>query len=265
MKKAIVNSLPKAGTHLLSRFLVLCGMIEIPLFFRQVPFNPFTVPFQNYGYPVGIDYIRVINRSLIDRRLNALENQQFMIGHLGYSHCFIDLAERYGVQTIVMLRDPRAVLNSFVHHVVSTRRHPMRRFFNDLSMERRYETALRGGWTGKAYLEPMANRCRALQPWLDEPNVLKVRFEDLVGARGGGEESRQVEITRTIADRLEIPEESRSKAQDALFGASRTFRSGQIESWRKEIPASLLPEIATQLGPVLTAWGYESVAAGDTA
>ncbi|MFD2112991.1 sulfotransferase domain-containing protein [Thiorhodococcus fuscus] len=256
MKKAFINSMPKAGTNLLSRFLCLSGLTKVRLSFRQIPFDPLTTPILDYGYPLGGDYIRPVKRHLVDRRFSSLKDGQFLIGHFGYSHCFLDLASKIDAQVIVMIRDPRAVLNSFVHYVVKERRHPMHKYFNSLSHEQRYEVAFRGGWAGKAYLEPMINRCYMLQPWLDLQDALLVRFEELIGAKGGGNDNHQTNVTKVIADRLGIPENSRSNAVKLLFGESNTFRSGQIDSWRLEIPVALQPEIDHTLRNILEAWHY---------
>lgn len=257
MKKTFVNSLPKSGTNLVRRFLTLCGLRHAGLIPARGRVRRTLPPLFNYGYPVGVDWISTVNSGHVNSILRAVKEGELITAHVGYSWCFIHLTEQFGFRRLLVIRDPRAVLNSFVPYVSTSVRHSIHRPYSRLPEFERYRLALHGGWIGRLFLEPMKHRCWSLQPWLEAPDVLCVRFEDLVGARGGGDDSRQFEETRRIADWLEIPEDARKMAVETLFGGSQTFRSGQIDSWRTEIPAGLLADVNTELAPVLSAWGYE--------
>ncbi len=256
MNRCFVNSMPKAGTNLLSRFLILCGMKRAGHINRRNRFSPGKIPLWSFGYPIGIDHLHSISKGAVDRRFSRLRDGEFLTAHVGHSYSFLDLVERHGVRPVIVVRDPRAVLNSFVHYVVTVRAHPMSSFFRGLDADARYRQALRGGWSGKAFLEPMVHRCRGLTPWLESSEVLQVRFEDLVGQQGGGSNQAQTVVMEQLAGHLAIPMDRLDKAAEDLFGDSNTFRRGQIASWRNEIPQSMSAEIDSELAPILDLWGY---------
>lgn len=257
MNRCFVNSMPKSGTNLLARFLTLCGMKRAGHINRRNRFSIGKIPLLSFGYPIGIDHLHNISKGAVDRRFAQLQTGEFLTAHVGHSHCFLDLIEQHGVKPVLVIRDPRAVLNSFVHYVATTRSHPMSASFRPLDTEARYLRALKGGWTGKAFLEPLVHRCRSLTPWMESPHVLLVRFEDLVGESGGGSKQAQTRVAEKLADHLSIPSNRWQNAVQDLFGDSGTFRSGQVNSWQKEIPQSMSADVDAELEPVLDLWGYE--------
>ena len=79
--------------------------------------------------------------------------------------------------------------------------------------------------------------------FFNNENVLVVRFEDLIGSKGGGNDLVQRATIRKIAHHIgtHSTEETVSFVQSILFGDEvlpedknfhNTFRSGQIGSWR---------------------------------
>lgn len=257
MDRCFVNSMPKSGTNLLSRFLTLCGMKRAGHVRRRGRLSLGKIPLWSFGYPIGIDHLHSISKGAVDRKFSRLREGEFLTAHVGHSYCFLDLVERHAVKPIVVIRDPRAVLNSFVHYVATVRSHPMSAAFRALDADARYRRALMGGWSGKAFLEPLVHRCRGLSPWLESSGVLLVRFEDLVGQEGGGSHQAQSDVAHRLADHLSIPADRLDTAGKELFGASSTFRSGQVTGWQDEIPQSMYAEINAELAPILDLWGYE--------
>ena len=77
---------------------------------------------------------------------------------------------------------------------------------------------------------------------LNLPNVLVIRFEDLVGSKGGGNDLIQAQTITKIAAHIgaSLPENKLKAIQSVLFGdtvflstmTDTTFRSGKIGSWR---------------------------------
>jgi len=65
-------------------------------------------------------------------------------------------------------------------------------------------------------------------------NALLVRFEDLVGARGGGSEEAQTQTIRQLALFLgmSIDDDSICYIANHLFGQTWSFRSGKIGEWK---------------------------------
>ena len=269
MKKAFVNSLPKSGTNLVGKCLELFDYKQLSGFassqvlhstlkskVRRVLWHPW-----KQGYIIGIDTPVEVSRWPIDRKLAMASDGTFLFGHLGYTTDILYRVQQMGFEPFVMLRDPRAVLNSFVHYVATNTRHVLHEDFLPMSLEERYLAALHGFFDGKASLQPMNVRCKALAPWIDSKDVHVLHFERLVGKKGGGSDEQQRQTLELLCDTLDIDKSGIDRVMSELHGPGRpTFRKGRIDSWIEEIPAGLHEEINKELADVLAAWGYlESV------
>lgn len=265
MKQAFINSLPKSGTHLTAKCLKLMGYSERDHVGSAQVLNPGLVskfrrlsmmPIRQ-GYLVGIDTPVEISRSTVNRMLRNAPERSFITAHVGYSTALLDAVVRHGVQPIVVSRDPRAVLVSFVHYVAQRKEHVLHTEFEMLSMEDRFDAVLNGRRFRNAYLEPLRIRCLALDGWLHSPDTLKIRFEDLVGNRGGGSDDIQRATLSRLAETLGIKNPPIDTVMEELFGPGRhTFRKGQVASWQEEIPATLLPDVDRCVGDIVERWGY---------
>lgn len=265
MKKAFVNSLPKSGTNLVGKCLELFDYKQLSGFassqvlsnswkskVRRVLWHP-----SSHGYIIGIDTPVEVSRRIIDKRLARAGDATFVFGHIGYTTDLLYRVQQMGFEPFVMLRDPRAVLNSFVHYAVSNTRHVLHEDFLAMSLEERYLAALRGFYNGKASLQPMAVRCNALDPWVNSKDVQLLQFERLVGNKGGGSDEQQRETLEILCDKLDIDKAGIDRVMTELHGPGRsTFRKGQIDSWKEETPAELHDVINEELADILPAWGY---------
>jgi hypothetical protein len=90
---------------------------------------------------------------------------------------------------------------------------------------------------------------------LYHPNVLKLRFEDLVGEEGGGSRPVQEAAVERWARFLavDVPVE---QLTEGLFGGTRTFRVGRTDSWRDVFEDHHLRAFEREFGDVLEAYGY---------
>lgn len=265
MHKAFVNSLPKSGTNLVIKALLMMGMREtfhvsaglvrartVASAVRRALWHPL-----GQSYQVGIDTPVDIARWPIDARLRRLEAGAFGSGHLGYTSALLDRIKLHGIRPILMTRDPRAVLVSGIDYIVSQPRHALHRGFRSLERRAQIERMLLGGNVGGVELRSLQERCAALAPWLEDPQVLRLKFEDLVGSRGGGSDQRQRESLAGLAEYLGVAATLVDDVAAGLWGPGRaTFRQGTAEGWREAIPAEMLGDLTSELRPVLLAWGY---------
>ncbi|WP_145999164.1 sulfotransferase domain-containing protein [Oceanicoccus sp. KOV_DT_Chl] len=265
MKKAFVNSLPKSGTNLVGKCLELFEYQQLHGFASsEVLSNTFKAKIKRLlwmpwkqGYLIGIDTPVEISRSAINKRLDAVGPDQFLFGHVGYTSDFLAKVREKEFVLFVMLRDPRAVLNSFVHYVVSNKRHVMHEEFLKMTVDQRYRAALYGCHGVDASLESLKIRCSSLNPWIESSDVTLLQYEQLVGDKGGGCQEAQRRSLVVLCKALEIPVNGIEGVIDELHGPGRvTFRKGQIDSWREEIPLSLQAEINQELAGILQAWNY---------
>ncbi len=73
-----------------------------------------------------------------------------------------------------------------------------------------------------------------------------------------GSEKAQIDTIRKIGEFIEVDvnEEKVNSIIENLFGDTRTFRKGTIDSWREEIPKELQEEMNLKLGKILVEWNY---------
>ncbi|UEX77463.1 hypothetical protein [Sediminicurvatus halobius] len=154
-----------------------------------------------------------------------------------------------------MIRDPKDVLLSYVHYVAGEPRHYLHDAYKVQSLENRIRTTLRGGRICGLDVPPFSTMLRRVQAWIDMPNTTVVRFEDLVGPKGGGSDDCQAaafdQLSRVTGVRF-TPSEIAPK----LFGKSSTFRKGRIGMAEEELCEYTLQEVDQELGGFREAWGY---------
>jgi len=85
---------------------------------------------------------------------------------------------------------------------------------------------------------PMVDRYALMEKWSQYSFVLTIKFEDLVGPQGGGTSSAMENTIRKIANHINvaIDDTDLDAIQNALFGGTKTFRKGQIGSWKEYEP-----------------------------
>lgn len=265
MKKTFVNSLPKSGTNLLAKCLLLfgykeCGHIssgtvldkKMIAFIRRVLWMT-----KGQGYSIGINSPIEVRKPPIDSILNGIKDDQFITAHVGYRQDLLETIIDKGYVPIQVIRDPRAVLASFVPFVLTYKKHFLHTTFKSLSHHERYKTVLEGISIDGLTLQPLRTYCMALDPWLNSEQVHRIRFEDIVGAQGGGTDEQCLNVLEHLASALDLPDDRITQVAEDLYGPGRcTFRKGKIDSWREEIPSDLLERISDELVDVLDKWEY---------
>ena len=266
MKKALVNSLPKAGTNLIAKCLLLFGYVEKGSIasslvlgkswsasIRRVAWAPFRA-----GYIIGIDSPVEIAKGVIQRKLSRISDGSFITAHVGYTADLLYDVRQMGFAPVLIIRDPRAVLASFVPFVLSQKKHPFHRALSEMKPEERFLAVLSGAFNNHGVLQPLKVRCMALDPWLESKDVLIIRFEDLVGSSGNASDELQEKSLLKLCDYLCIPKDRIPYAKKNLFGEGRhTFRKGNIDSWKEEIPGNVQDVINIEMKDVLQRWGYK--------
>lgn len=268
MKKILLNSLPKSGTNLALRALSLMGYSEVGALLphrfqgrgaaaRYMRWRHGAEPGQ--GISLGVDSPIEVSRAYCRSALSRLRDGQVEITHAGGGGALLEEMRYADVAGIVVTRDPRAVLNSFVHYVLAEPRHVFHAHFCRSTEEERFRDALQGVQTEDGVLQPLLERCKSLSPWLEAGDVLHLKFEDLVGGPGGGSDNLRRHTLKRLARWVGADQNSPDLLESQLFGTGgRTFRSGRVDSWITETPPELLAEVEAALAPVLKAWAYEA-------
>ncbi len=265
MHPAFVNSLPKAGTNMVAKCLTLFGYRQIGHVGRERIFgrgihavvNRLMHSRRTGGYDIGLRTQSRVSASLVERNFVTTDRNVFLTAHVAFSPEFLACVQRFAFQPILITRDPRAVLASHVPYVMARKAHFLNKQFAGLSEHERYMVSLRGGGNGRSSFKSLPESCQLIEGWRTSEAVLHVRFEDLVGAKGGGSDAAQLENVGRIARWLGLDETKVPEVAANLFGAGRsTFRKGQVDSWRSELPADILAAADRELADILHQWGY---------
>lgn len=255
--RILANSFPKAGTHVLST--LLSAMPKTMFSGRHYNINQFRLSGEQDLSPDA-----EFRWDEVARRYGLVRPGQFATGHFPPHSDLLAIVRDLDMRTIVIFRDPRDIVVSTAYYIRSLKRHPLHDVFRSFSSTEEAIAAVISG-TGPddhgRVLLPIADRLAAFLPWLDCPDVLTVRFEDLVGEHGGGSREEQVEAVAAISRHIDRPLQGKALTDvcDRIFSAdSATFRKGQIGDWRNHLTPAQADHFTAESNRFLVRLGYES-------
>ena len=243
------NAMPKSGSHLIIQ--VLQGLTRIG-------------PFVNPGFPP-------VNRSEDNRQytvegildnINRMRSGDIGYGYLDARQDYISALTREGMASIFVYRDPRDMIISHVYYATEIfPGHGMHAYYTTVlsTMEERINTAINGVAEDGLELIGVRERYETHLGWLDQPEILCLRFEQLRGNPGQAFDS--------ILDYLEgkgfQPKVDRVAARAALEQSvqpkkSGTFRSGKVGDWRQHFTQNNVEVLKQSTGDLLQKLGYEA-------
>jgi len=242
------NAMPKSGSHLI--FQVLQGLTSLG-------------PFVNSGFPP-------INRGEDNRKLSdqaVLANIQRMLpGDIGYGYIsatptFVAALTRPRRATVFVYRDPRDMIVSHIFY--ATQMHPdhwMRRYYTETlsTMEQRINAAIQGVDQPGSELTPIRRRYEGYLGWLEQPEVLNLRFEDLILDRQAALK-RLLDYLKRRGFILRVPRVQAVATLDAAIVPTKsgTFRKGQPGNWREHFTDANKALFKEKTGDLLIRLGYE--------
>ena len=240
--KVVANSIPKAGSHL----LLACLEAMPDLVYTR----------WHVDWHIAI--------ATLARVLDRVQPGEFVTAHLPFSPERAELLTHRAFRMVLIVRDPRDVVVSHAHWVTYRytrgRFHPyFRALPND---DARLMASIRGTpvLADGAQLEDIGVRFRRYLMWVEKGAHL-VRFEDLVGVKGGGSREAQARTIMKLARFLEIdlsPDMAERIGSHLFNPHSPTFRRGQIGEWRRRFRAEHKAAFKEVAGDVLLALGYEN-------
>ena len=220
--KALIVSVPKSGTHLIERALCLHPRLYRPL-------------------------IRTVNETNIEslggwpRLASRLRPGGVLVSHLHFDAQRAAIARFHGLRTILMIRDPRDVVVSNAHFIPTRPDHYL---YDALSAEPDLHSRIRLLIVGDAArgVPSIGQHLAAFDGWR-AGGALVVRFESLIGERGGSSGAAQAERLHDLARHLGFGEDRPAWVQTVrarLFSEeSPTFRRGQAGQWRESFTTDL--------------------------
>lgn len=261
--RAFVNSLPKSGTNLVAKLMRLAGVQEsgrsiasssivgkhqtIKSIWRQDHFSGNNVP-------VGLEFPFSVGYRWLDNYLK-IQDGQYLSGHAAFSEQLAYLLNKNSIKHVQVFRHPAAVLVSWAKFIVEDGNswHPSHTLMRQMNLDDRCHFMLTGGLLKhESYFHSSFTEIlRRIDGWLDS-KALIVRYEDIVGWRGGGNDDAQRVAIEAVMRHIErkVDDYELDWFQDQLYGGTHTFRSGQINSWQTEISGNTRQLIQDKLGGV---------------
>jgi hypothetical protein len=244
--RVFANSFPKAGTHLLASLLGRLPRMMASGLHRD--------------------------RADVDRDgweqlagdLGTVRNGQYATGHFPHDPRLVGMLGELEFASLVCLRDPRDIAVSAVGYVMAMQDHDLHRRFTvgyRTFGDRLLATiaGFQADELGRGQ-EDIGTRIGRYLAWAEEPGVLIVRFEDLVGPSGGGSTRAQRDVAARVADHVSRPlqgsELDRVCAQ-VWSRTSSTFAAGRTGGWRKHFAAEHTATFKRVCGQQLIDLGYE--------
>jgi len=242
------NAMPKSGSHLIIQ--VLRGLTRVG-------------PFVNPGFPP-------VNRTENNRNLSEdqiLANIYGMLpGDIRYGYIqarepFISALTRPGMATVFVYRDPRDMIVSHVFYATEIYPgHALHEYYTQklTTMEERINAAITGLDIDGLKMRSISGRYEAYLGWMDRPEVLCLRFEDLIL-------HQEAAITRLLEylERRGFSPKLHAEQAVALIRKaiqpvrSGTFRKGQPGNWREHFTERNKQVFKDAAGDLVIRLGYE--------
>ncbi len=249
MKLPIIfgNSFPKSGTHLLLQ--ILNGFSS---------FGPFTPKRKKI-----VTYEKGIKRSAEQIRtdIGKLKPGTICGGHLqAYPEVISELSQPHLLNYFIY-RDPRDVVVSHAFYVTEMApRHIHHEYYTTVlkSTTERITTSISGRAVSNIDFPDIGKRYEPYLPWLETPNVLPLRFENLISSP-----RRNVYIIIQHAQKSGFFEDfDLENAQDILVAQiqpskSKTFREGKSGNWKQHFTNEHKVLFKDLAGDLLIRLGYE--------
>ena len=262
--RVLVTGPGKSGTHLLSDCLSLMPKmmfsgrhLALANFFASSAKTPGSQSRQGSMPPLDVARLR--------KYLERCPQGMFVTAHARFHPTFSDLVEELGFKHILLMRDPRDIAVSHAFYVVQNTLHQHHGYYTRTlnSDEERLMVSIRGIDRKESAEHPLPSIGQIIGgylPWLKDPSTLVVRFEDLIGARGGGDEEKQLAEIERIGRFVERPLNQNQALQIArkMYGkGSLTFRKGRTGDWQNHFTEAHKNAFKAVAGDALIELGYE--------
>src|SRR6266545_2920461 len=242
------NSKPKSGSHLLLQ--ILNGFTQI----------------MPYKY-VNAEPIRTIEKEGRRKKQEEILDELKSIprGVIGWGYveatpenvAFLCKPDRVNY---FIYRDPRDMLVSQVFFATDmNEEHGMHEYYKSLpNFGERLKVAITGIDQDGLYMVSVKQRYASVFEWREQPNVMCIRFEDLINNRDATLDAMLDEV-ESIGYKIPTP---REKALSILVqaiqpGKSHTFRSGKTGGWREHFTEEHKKLFKDLTGDLLVKLGYE--------
>lgn len=238
-----LNSVPKAGTHLIKQILI--GMPSI----KHDP--------ANHMY-------EGLTSQLSDHKkiLTTLGPNEFASGHIYYSEEWTQMLSNLNMKQIFMIRDPRDVLVSFYYYLDKLPHFNLYKYMeaNKLSKKEKILSIINGVQIPEVDYPDIKTWFNLFRGWMYNPFVLNVRFEEL---HFSNESARLNTIRRIVAflmgeiNPIKLDHVVNHMIANIAPVSSPTFRKGAIGNWKTEFDEEIKQAFKDVTGNLLIEMNYE--------
>jgi len=242
------NAMPKSGSHLLTQ--ILKGLTGL---------GPFIDP----GFPPvnRSEGNQPLPQSAVIKNLRDMRPGDIRYGYIHAEEPFLSILTNPDWATIFLYRDPRDMILSHVFYATDMNpRHGMHSYYTETlnNMEERINAAIIGVTKPGFELSSVKQRYDSYMGWLDQSDVLCLKFEDLILDR----EPALASLLDFLAARDFSPPLPRQEAIDYLSQSieprkSGTFRKGIPGNWKEHFSETNKATFKQVAGDLLLELGYE--------
>jgi glycosyltransferase involved in cell wall biosynthesis len=252
--RVLVNSVPKSGTNLVQKCLELA---EVPysrksiaassMFGRYAQAKLMLRYMRTREVPVviGLEIPIGVSPSWLAEYLRSARG--YVSGHGAYSSHYHSILRSEGYKIIQVVRHPCAVLVSWGNYIIEPGYYweTARAIFSRMSTSERQRFLLFGGqlFDGNlnCYYRGLREIFGLLEGWVVSNDVLTVKYEDLVGSKGGGDDNIQRATISNIMQHIGIGLSDReiNRIANNLYGGTHTFRNGATANWEGSLDEKL--------------------------
>lgn len=271
----VLFTMPKTGTHLLRPFLEqLTHRKSIPFWSQEIKFP------KEYLYDTSVvqallaepDHLQIYwlhrptTKNAVISLLNSLKNHNaFLVTHAPFSPLMESLLAQRHTVVFFVVRDPRDWVVSVVDHPavpgVDFFGDPLGdRTFVEMPRDKKIETVITGMNTNKGSFPSGEQVVSRFLPWKDSNRCCLLKFETLLGPRGGASSIlEQLIELRKISDalNLDVSDDLLLSAFENSFGKGTTFNKGKTGVWKTTFNEHHKALFKQHMGKILIALGYE--------
>ncbi len=272
--------IPKCGTHLLAKCISLLKEDGLSINYKK----------EIKPGPARLALIRRLNRHLPPNHykgeyypgllgavpyniVNKLKikgaSRKLLWSHWVHNIRFENTLEKLSTSNFLMIRDPRAMVVSFafmIHKSWDGKTANIEKIMSDLITGKKQNYVRWAVEIQQVYpllWEVGLSKFYELYlPWVKAKNFMLIRFEDLVGGKGGGSDKKQLEAMIKIGKHINVDmnDQQIQNVINNLYGGTWTFREGQIDSWKKYFTPEIKSLFKKQpgLNQLLIKLGYEN-------
>lgn len=265
-KPLLFNSIPKCGKNLVVTFLSKLEYRRIwfpdPGFNRALYAETFKESSNRAPYLYECQPSATIDHKTDIHQPFRAALKAIDAGHYAHEHVVFDprlgsIVHSSGIASLFIYRDPRDALVSALNWARNHRKPaPVATVLRGMTDEEALLTLI----SGEPGLVPFAEYFDAFHGWKGWPSVLVLRFEDMIGPRGGGREEAQRLAFNHLAKHLGWngdPRQLEYAIQSAYNPGAGTFHRGQIGTWKEYFTPAVTAAFNRHGAYLLEKWGYE--------